>query len=501
MTLLIKGVRVLGAFRKFPEPVDVFVNGDKISAIGNFSDKKADRIIEGQGAYLAPGFIDVNTDSDHYLSLFDNPGQEDFLRQGVTTIVGGNCGASLAPLLYGSLESIQKWTDIRRVNVDWHTLQEFLGIFARKPLGVNFLTLIGHSTVRRAMIGEALRDLTTNELIVFGETLKRALSEGAAGFSTGLGYVHSRQTPYQEIKFLAGIAKDYNAVYSTHLRKGGSEIGESVDETIRIAEETGARVIISHFLPIKGAEKEYEAALQKIENLPKGFNFHFDMYPFDTSVLPLYTFLPVWVQNGGADVMVSNISDTWLQQRIMKDLPVFDPHDFKVAWAVGDYSLIGRSLKELMDIYGISDSREALMKLMNVTKLKASIFYRNISAPLTKKGLLSSRSLIASNAASLGDARREEKIDRAGATFTRFLSLAEKEKLMPIEDAVKKITKEPAEKFNLNDRGEIKEGNFADLVCFKDGEIRHTVVNGRVVFEGGKFTGTLAGRALRHHGY
>src|SRR5271156_5709432 len=124
MTLLIKNVRILGANREIPEPTDVFVNDEKISAIGSFPQKNADEILDGQGAYLSPGFIDVNTDSDHYLTLFDHPGQEDFLKQGVTTIFGGMCGSSLAPLLYGSLESIRKWSGRESINVDWHTMKE-----------------------------------------------------------------------------------------------------------------------------------------------------------------------------------------------------------------------------------------------------------------------------------------------------------------------------------------------------------------------------------------
>src|SRR5665213_2732542 len=127
MTLLIKNVQVVGGARVFGEPCDVFVNNDKISAIGNFSNKNADIILDGQGAFLSPGFIDCNTDSDHYLTLFDDPSQEDFIRQGVTSIFGGMCGASLAPLLYGSLESIKKWSDTDRINVNWHTMGEFLG--------------------------------------------------------------------------------------------------------------------------------------------------------------------------------------------------------------------------------------------------------------------------------------------------------------------------------------------------------------------------------------
>src|SRR5271170_3941874 len=161
MTLLIKNVRVLGANRVIPLPVDVFVSDDKISAIGNFPDKKADEVLDGQGAYLSPGFIDVNTDSDHYLTLFDHPAQEDFLAQGVTTIFGGMCGSSLAPLLYGTLESVRKWGGSDdQINVDWHTIAEFLATLDRRPLAVNFGTMIGHNTIRRAISGTAVRELT-----------------------------------------------------------------------------------------------------------------------------------------------------------------------------------------------------------------------------------------------------------------------------------------------------------------------------------------------------
>ena len=103
MTLLIRNVQILGSDQKLPDRLDVFVSGEKIAAIGRFPGKKADEIIEGAGCYLSPGFIDIDTESDHYLSLFSHPSQDDFLKQGVTTIVGGLCGASLAPLIYGNL--------------------------------------------------------------------------------------------------------------------------------------------------------------------------------------------------------------------------------------------------------------------------------------------------------------------------------------------------------------------------------------------------------------
>ncbi|MEK7193540.1 MAG: amidohydrolase family protein [Patescibacteria group bacterium] len=500
MTLLIKSVQVLGSPLKLPERVDVFINGDRISAIGNFPDKKADFIFDGQGAYLAPGFIDVNTDSDHYLSLFDDPAQGDFLSQGVTTIVGGNCGSSLAPLIYGSLESVQKWGNINKVNVDWHTIAEFLKLIEKRPLGVNFLTLVGHSTIRRALIGGTLRDLTKNELGVFSETLKRGLGEGASGFSTGLGYVHSHQTPYAEIKLLVNIVRESGGVYSTHLRNNGPELKASIDETIRVSEETGAKVLISHFLPLKGVEKEYEEALETIERLPGDRDFHFDIYPFDTSVIPLYKFLPDWVQNGGIEVMVSNVLDKWLEPRIVKDLPKIAPYDFIIGQATDNTAFVGKSLRDLMELYSLQDPREALMKLMITTKLRASIHFKNINTSLVNKGLIHRRSFIASNSASTKEGKGVKKLERTTSTFTKFLSLVQDEKIMSLEDAIRKITLLPARKFNVERRGEIKEGNFADLTCFRGSEIKLTVVNGQVAYMDGMIHDKSAGRPLRSHG-
>lgn len=501
MTLLIKNVKLLGAAEKFPESVDVFINGEKISAIGAFPNKKADKVIDGLGAYLSPGFIDVNTDSDHYLSIFDNPGQEDFLRQGVTTIVGGMCGASLAPLLYGSLESVEEWADAKNFNVDWHTLGEFLSLLDKKPLGVNFATLIGHSTVRRAITGDSLRDLTKNELKVFAGVIKRALAEGGFGLSTGLGYAHGQKTPYSEIKFLAKIVKNFNGVYATHLRKTGSGILESVEETIKLAKETGAKTLISHFLPIQGSEKFYREALAKINSLPKNLDLHFDIYPFDISILPLYTFLPHWAQTGGIQTMAKNISDDWLKPRILDGLADLKPEDVVLSQAPGNDLLVGRSLKDLEEIYNVPDYKSALLKLMETTKLNASVFYRNINKNLIKAAISSPRSLIASNSASFSESKTAKilKPERAVSTFPKFVTMVESEKISTLEEAIKKITLEPAKKFNLARRGLIKEGYFADLTLFKDGEIKSVVVNGVVAFEDGGPTSKLAGHALRHN--
>ncbi len=500
MTLLIKNVRIVGGAREFPESRDVFVSGDRISAIGAFPNKKADAVLDGQGAYLSPGFIDVDTDSDHYLTLFNHPAQEDFLRQGVTTIFGGMCGSSLAPLTYGTLESIQKWGDPGRVNVNWHSVAEFLKVLDRRPLALNFGTLAGHATIRRAIVGEALREMTKNELNVFARTLEAALREGAFGLSTGLAYVHAYKTSFLELSFLADVAKRFHGVYATHLRNGAEGVKASVDETIRLAKEIGVRTLISHFVPVAGTERHYEEALAEINALPESMDFRFDIYPSARSLMPVYTFLPQWAQNGGVDVMRANVKDEWLAARIKKDLPKIDEDRFVIAQAPGSDFLVSKSLRDVREMYEMHDGRDALLRLMAAMDMKGAILYENLNGPLGLKAVASPRSFVASNAPSFDEGTRERQIksERTTSTFTRFLSLVQDEHLMPLEDAIRKITAEPARMFDLPERGEIKEGNIADLACFRGGEVRFTVVNGVPVYAEGEFQNKFPGRALRH---
>ncbi len=508
MTLLIRNVRILGGEKEFSGLSDVFVNGDTISAIGSFPGKKADIVLDGQGSYLAPGFIDVGSASDHYLTLFEGREQEDFLLQGVTTLMGGMCGASLAPLAYGTLESVQKWGDTSRVNVNWHTVGEFLASLEAHPLAVNFGTLAGHATIRRALIGEDLRDLTKNEMNVFARMLEEAMTEGAFGLSTGLSYVHAREASPLELSFLADVVARFGGVYATHLRDEGKGIAASVNETIRIAEDRRVKTLISHFMPLRGAEEEYRAALRMIEALPDSVPFRFDAHPFPDSLLPIYTFLPEWAQNGGVKVLLANIKDDWLVSKIRRDMPALDAEHFIVMDAPKNEMFAGKNLREVAAIYGLDDPRDALLKLMVATNLKCSVLYRNIDESLASDALTSARSIVASNAPSWGrrgtrQASRRFRPRRITSTFTTFLGLAAAG-LMPLDAAVRKITSAPAAMFGLKGRGLIKEGAIADLACFRtDGakdepaEVLFTVVNGFVAESDGVFKGSFPGKILR----
>jgi N-acyl-D-amino-acid deacylase len=496
MTILIKNVQLLDGTGRPAVKADVLAKNDKISAIGSFPKYRADETIDGMGAYLAPGFIDINTDSDHYLTLFSNPSQKDFVLQGVTTIIGGHCGASLAPLLYGSLESIRQWADINQINVNWQTVGEFLKALSKRPLGVNFGTLVGHTTIRQALVGETDRELTRNELKVFASVLEKAMEQGAFGFSTGLGYAQTHHTTYNEVKELVGAIKKFRGIYATHLRHRKEGLLAAVNEAINIAKDNSVFALINHFQPLAGFEKDYEDGLELISENANTADVYFDVYPFDESVVTVDVFLPRWAQSGDRELMLKNIRTPEIRKKIIAELPKIKGEEIVIVHAPDREFLSGKTLKEFSFNRNLT-LIEGLLNLMEETAFRTVVSYKNISAKKITEFLPHKRSIIASNSASFGEVVRF-KPERSYKTFTKFLGLAEKEKIMPLELAIKKITSLPAAKLGLENRGLVSDGYAADLVLFKDAEIREVILNGKRAVKDGQFQNVLAGRILRH---
>lgn len=498
--ILIKGAKILDGSGKRPVfTADVLLKDGKIAAIGKFPTKKSQLTIEALGLYLAPGFIDVDTDSDHHLSLFTNPQQQDFLLQGVTTIFGGVCGASLAPLLSGSLDSIRKWTDTKQINIDWRTVGELLKVLGRRGLGVNFGTLVGHSTIRRGLVGEDARDLTVPELEALKKIIKDAIKEGAFGLSTGLGYAHSRRVPYSEIKELVKAVAEKGGVYATHLRDDQEGVLASVEETIKIAEETGAKTLISHFKPLLGFEQEYKKAVELIHSSAASLDIHFDSYPFGETIVPIYTLLPAWARMGNLEMMISYLKNPDLAARLVKDLSGIAGKDIRIAQAAGQDHLVGKTLQTFAENQELNTA-DALLKLMKLTGLRALVFYKNINLDLTLQNLERDQALIASNGASLPEETRSLKHERFTNTFPRFLEVVARKKTLSLPQAIGKITSEPAKKFGLKNRGLIAEGAVADLVMFsvRHGvKVEHVIVNGKLAVKDRQYQGTLSGEILR----
>ncbi|MHB9020003.1 MAG: hypothetical protein ACYC3G_04040, partial [Minisyncoccota bacterium] len=446
--LLIKQVQIVDGSGAKPFFGDILINGQKIVAIGkNLSKKKAEIVIDGLGLVAVPGFIDVNNDSDHHLSIFTNPGQKDFIEQGITSIIGGQCGASLAPLMYGSLASMGQWVNTDKVNVDWMSVRELRQVISRIGLGLNFETLVGYSTIRRDLAGIEIRDLTDSEIKVFIHILEQALKDGALGLSTGLGFLDSKFVPYSEIKKMVSVVAKMDKVYTTHLRDEKENLLRSIEETLMISRETGAKTIISHFRPLKGCEKMFNEALSLIEKSLVDSNIYFDINPFTSTIFPIYTYLPYWAQSERVEVMLENIKDPEKREIIIKELKDSNLQELIVADARGQEYLIGKSLLEL------SQSREkdiisVVLEIMESTKMKTMLASKNLNSDLLLPLLIHPRSLIGSNSASLPPSKKggELKLERTFSTFSKYLEIVLAQGI-PMESAIKKITSFPAQIF------------------------------------------------------
>jgi N-acyl-D-amino-acid deacylase len=492
--ILIKNSTVIDGTGSPGAKKDILIKDDRIIAVGTFPNQQAEIVIDGMGMTTTPGFIDINTDSDHYLSLFTDSAQQDFLLQGVTTIFGGQCGSSLAPLIKGSLESIRKWGDTNLVNVNWHTMAEFLKTLDKLKLGVNFGTLVGHATVRRGILGETLRDLTAPEMDMMKAVIKQALDEGAFGVSTGLAYNHARNAPYTEVKMVAELAAKVGGVYATHVRNEREGLVSAVSEAISIAKELNVKTVISHFRSIVGFEDQFEDSLGLIENA--GSNVHFDAYPFDYSIVPIYTLLPEWAQQGSLEQMQQLIADGHNQDELRTAFAKLRGDDIVIARAPGFDYLVGKTLAEYAKAQEITASA-GLLALMRQTKLRAVVFKKNINFNETVKALSSPSAFIASNSPSLLEGRNVIENERAVKTFSKYLDIVRGNPSASLEAAVEKITAAPARLFGLKDRGIIREGAIADIAILSGSRAVHVLVRGNLAVRDGNFQGGLYGEILR----
>jgi N-acyl-D-amino-acid deacylase len=498
---------------------DIAIEGDRITKIGFLGEPKAVLTIDASGLCVAPGFIDINNASDRYFTLFDHPNMESFLRQGVTTIIGGNCGSSLAPLTGGNaILNIQKWADISKINVDWLTVKEFFEkLKIKKPI-LNFGTLAGHSTLRRGIVNDEFRELTDKETRQMKHLLEGALKDGALGFSTGLTYSHVKMTPPREVlEMVSAIGP--KKLYSAHLRDEGEYLFRSVLEAIEIARMGNFNLEISHF---KSAGKEnwplFDQSLQAIENAAReGLNINFDVYPYTYTITVFYTLFPDWVAVGGRAKLVENLKNRDIRAKLVLEIKNRE-EEFRYAIIASgniDKSLMGKTIDEIARNQDLSVS-EVVVNLLVAAEGKLNVFWPAISEENLIKALQSPLSIIASDGAvyNLNDGKSGFKVHpRSFGCFPRILSRYVREKnIISLEEAIKKMTALPALKIGLTGRGVIKKGHFADLTIFNRKTIKDlatfenpfqysqgvssVIVNGQVVFNNGKINNPGAGRIL-----
>ncbi len=518
--ILIKGGSVIDGLGSPMGVADVGIKDGKIADIGALPSASAKTEISASGKYVTPGFIDITNHADTHLTIFSYPAQESMLMQGVTTILGGNCGSSLAPLFSpDSISSISKWADLAEININWTTLREFLDTVERLRLGVNFGTFAGYGTLRRGILGDEPRSLTFEERERMKTFLQTAIHDGAFGLSLGLTYGHERIASTEEIIDMARVAASAEGIVKVHLRSEGAELLAAVNETIRIGRETGASLVISHFKVIgKRSWHMAQKAIDLIEyGRSTGVQISFDVSPYHTTGSPLYLLLPNWVRVGGFKNMFRRIDNSDDRRKIMEDLRTRTLHyDTITVLSANQKSIVGRTIADIAANANLS-SEEAMLEIIRSNEGRVAIVGRTISAKNTDTAIQNAAAIVSSD----GTGMSQEAIKSGNLTHPRSFGafphfwhrfVTDRQLLAP-EEAIAKITARPAAAVGIQNRGSIVRGNFADIAVF-DPRLFHdratyqnpyrypagmewVIVNGHIGVSQGQYTGLRAGAILR----
>lgn len=520
--LIIKNGAVIDGSNSPMFRADVAVKEDDIVAVGDLSSETAERIVDATGCYVAPGFIDVNNHSDTYWEMFRSPGVESLLLQGITTIVGGNSGASLAPLIRPSdIKAIRKWTDVESIGFNWLSMREFLDEVDRHPLSVNFATLAGHGTIRRSVIESPTKEPDQADLVRMRKMLDTALREGAIGLSTGLRYTHARGADRDEISmFLAALVRE-QLVYATYLRDEGEHLLDAVEEALTVSREIGVPLHISHLKAVgKRNWHLMEEALETIKDANMdGFGVSFDVYPYTASGSVLYTFLPEWVTESGREVMLHRLQDFKVRQAVIRDMRVneYDYSSMRISVSQINNMIRNRSVGELAVVQGTSPE-EAVLDILAASEGRAIVSVEVSSERNVEKAIQHPFSIVSSNGVGYsqeyGETGNMVHPRNFGAFPRIFARYVRGKGLLSFEEAVHKMTGKPAAKFGLSGRGFLRPGMRADIVVFDPDQIadratmedpyrypdgiRMVVVNGEIAAEDGVYLGTRAGEVIRH---
>ena len=471
--LIKKGTVIDGSGRPMFQ-ADIAIREGVIMAIGELSHERGEQEIDASGKYIAPGFIDVNNHADTYWQLFKNPLQESLLYQGVTTIIGGNSGSSLAPLTSSeTIRSIQKWTDVQKINFNWLRMSEYLAELKKRGLGVNFATLVGHGTLRRGVMHDVARTIIPEDIAIMNTLLETALKEGAIGLSTGLHYTHARDAGAREITTLVKTVVEKDGVYATYVRDEEAGLVGAVEEAMNVAKETGVTLHISHLKAVGEANwPRMQEALELIEvRALEGIKVTFDVYPYTQTGSVLYTLFPEWITKDGRQMMMAKLRDPQTRQAVLRDLKTKNLNYDQILIAASSLSrmLTRRRISEIAVLQGTSPE-QTLLDFLMASDGRAIVSLEVLSSKNVREAIQHPFSIISSNGSGYGIEHKEsgELVHpRSFGTFPKVLrEYVREEKILSWEEAIHKMTGKPADVFRLEKRGRLMKGHVADIVVF-----------------------------------
>jgi dihydroorotase/N-acyl-D-amino-acid deacylase len=512
---------------------DIGIRGDRIVAIGKLDGAPARKVLDAKDRIVSPGFIDMLGQSESAL-LIDNRSLSK-LSQGITTEITGE-GGSAAPQNEKTLAPQKPYLDHYHLTVDWTTLDGYFRRLERDGTPLNLATYVGAAQIREAVIGDDDRAPTAAELQQMKDLVAQAMKDGAVGISTALIYPPGHYAKTEELIELAKVAAQYGGIYASHMRSEGATETEALDEAIRIGREAGLPVEIFH-LKVSGKSRwgSMTRVVEKIQGArDSGLDIRADQYPYVAGATALASSLPPWVADGGIEKLLERLRDPQVRARIKRELAA-DHRDWENIFfdsGGGEGVMIsGVTNPDLKKYDGMTVAQMA--KAMGKPELDALFDF--ILADKAQTGAIyffaSEQDLVTGLKqpwTSIGLDANEMSLDgllfephshpRGFGSMPRFLGRYVRDQhLMPLEQAIRKITSMPAQREHLTDRGLIKIGFYADVTVFDPATIidhstyanptalstgvDYVLVNGLLEYDRGTLTGAKGGRPLRGPGW
>jgi N-acyl-D-amino-acid deacylase len=512
---------------------DVAIRGDVIAAIGNLSGSRGKKEIDVKGLAVAPGFINMMCGAE--VTLIEDGRSQSDIRQGVTLEVMGE-GESMGPLSEAMRKRIlDEQADIK-FPIEWTTLGENLQYLERRGVSPNVASFLGAATPRIYVIGYDDRPPTPEELKKMQELVRQAMEEGALGLASALIYPPGSFAKTDELISLAKIVAEYDGIYISHLRSEGEQLIEALQELLEIARGAGIRAEIYH-LKTAGRENwpKMDQVISMVEKArSEGLRITADVYTYAAGSTGLNSTMPQWVQDGGFEASLRRMKDPATRKRIVRDmresrsgwenmyLEAGTPDKILLAGFRSEKlrPLTGKTLAEIAKMRGTSPEETAMDLIIEDNSRIMTIYFTQSEENLRKKIALPWVSFCSDSPslASEGVFLKTSIHPRAYGSFARLLGkFVREEKLITLEEAIRKLTSLPAENLKLDRRGSLKENNFADVVVFDPATIQdhatfdkphqyatgmiHVFVNGVQVLKDGDHTGAKPGRFVRGPGW
>lgn len=512
---------------------DIGIRGDRIAAIGKLDAAQARKVVDASDRIVSPGFIDMLGQSEMSL-LIDNRSLSK-LTQGITTEITGE-GGSVAPQTEKTIVPMKPFLDHYHLTVDWTTLEGYFHRLEKDGTPINLGTYVGAAQIREAVIGDDDRPPTPAQLEQMKSLVAQAMKDGAMGISTALIYPPGHYAKTEELIELAKVAARYGGIYASHMRSEGATEMQALDEAIRIGREAGLPVEIFH-LKVSGKSRWGSMArvAEKIQTArDSGLDIRADQYPYIAGATALASSLPPWVADGGVEKMLERLRDPQVRDRIKREMAADHPEWENIFFDSGGgegVMISGVTNPDLRKYDGMTVAQiakaigkpelDALFEFILADRAQTGAIYFFASEEDLTYGLKQPWTSIGLDANELpldGPLFEPHSHPRAFGSMPRFLGRYVRDQhLMPLEQAIRKITSMPAQREHLTDRGLIKLGYYADITVFDAATISDqatysdptllskgvdcVIVNGQVEYYHGALTGAKGGHALRGPGW